>query len=321
MTARVEAICISAHKGQKQPVPEGILVADSGLVGDVHAGSWHRQVSLLTGEDIRDFSRGQDLTVQPGDFGENLVIAGLSLKDCGLGTRLRVGEEGVLRLSQLGKTCHTPCHIYHTMGDCIMPRLGWFARVEVGGTLRAGDPVTIASAVERETLQAVVLTISDRCSRGAAEDTAGPATVHLLEADLGAAVYRLAVVPDKEEVIYEQLLHYCDGHGIDLVVTVGGTGFAPTDVTPEATRRALDRETPGLAEAMRAASRVQTPHAALSRAVAGIRKSTLIVNLPGSRRAAVENLQGILKTLPHGLAKLRGDKSDCGRPENPGGGQ
>jgi molybdenum cofactor synthesis domain-containing protein len=127
-------------------------------------------------------------------------------------------------------------------------------------------------------------------------------------------VYRVEVLPDEEETIAARLRHYADGHSIDLVLTVGGTGFSPRDVTPEATRAVVERLTPGLDEAMRAASLRQTPHAMLSRGVSGIRGRTLIVNLPGSERAARENLEAILPALGHGLAKLRGDAADCGRP-------
>ena len=114
--------------------------------------------------------------------------------------------------------------------------------------------------------------------------------------------------------IAARLEHYCDGHSIDLVVTVGGTGFAPRDVTPEAVAAVIKRPTPGLDEAMRRASMEKTSHAMLSRAVSGIRGSTLILSLPGSERGAVENLDAVLPALGHGLAKLRGDPADCGRP-------
>jgi molybdenum cofactor synthesis domain-containing protein len=173
--------------------------------------------------------------------------------------------------------------------------------------------VELVECVPRSVPQTVVLTISDRCSRGQAQDTAGPAVVLQLEQMLGAHVYRLAILPDEQNVIMERLKHYCDGHSIDLVVTVGGTGFSPSDVTPEATREVLERFTPGLDEAMRAASLAKTPHAMLSRATSGIRGATLILNLPGSLIAATENLGVVMPALRHGLSKLRGDATDCGR--------
>jgi molybdenum cofactor synthesis domain-containing protein len=226
----------------------------------------------------------------------------------------------VVSISQLGKVCHAHCRIYHLTGDCIMPRKGLFARVEAGGIVQPGDEVEVLEAVPRERYQAVVLTISDRCSRGEAVDTAGPAVARLLEAKIGPHIYRARVLPDERCGIADCLRHYCDGHSIDLVVTVGGTGFAPRDVTPEATRDVLDRLAPGLDEAMRSASLLKTPHAMLSRGVSGIRGSTLVVNLPGSLAAALENLSTIIPALAHGLDKLRGDPRDCGRRRHADGG-
>ena len=160
-------------------------------------------------------------------------------------------------------------------------------------------------------INAVVLTISDRCSRGEATDTAGPAVAKLLRESLGATVAQTEIIPDERSRIAARLRHHADGGGTDLIVAVGGTGFAPRDVTPEAVRDVIERATPGLDEAMRLASFAKTPRAMLSRATSGIRGATLILSTPGSERAAVENVQAILAALEHGLAKLKGDPSDC----------
>lgn len=311
--AKIEALCISERKGErKRSVKAAEFRMDHGLVGDAHAGAWHRQVSLLAAEDIESVRIAMP-DIGPGDFAENVVVSGLNLKRLGLGSRLRLGHDVVLRITQIGKECHTPCNIGRLTGDCIMPRAGLFARVEVGGQTSVSDVAEVIELVPREQLQVVVLTISDRCSRGETTDTAGPAAAERIAERLGACIYRVEVLPDEKETIRERLLHYCDGHSIDLVVTVGGTGFSPRDVTPEATREVVERLTPGLDEAMRSASLKKTPHAILSRAVSGIRGRTLIVNVPGARPAAVENLEVVLPALGHGLAKLRGDASDCGR--------
>ena len=318
MMGLVKSLCTSDRKGvQKHLVESAIFRADSGIEGDAHVGNWHRQVSLLADEDVDIIRRGiPDLA--PGAFAENVVVSGLDFSTVGLGTHIRLGEDVVLTITQIGKECHSRCRIYHLTGDCIMPRLGLFARVEAGGEVKPGDAAELTDVVPRDRFQAVVLTISDRCSRGEAQDTAGPAAAKRLAEVLNAQVYRREVIPDDRPLIVERLKHYSGGHSIDLVVTVGGTGFAPRDVTPEATCEVVERLAPGLAEAMRAASLAKTPHAMLSRAVAGIRRSTLIVNLPGSERAAVENLDVILPALGHGLLKLRGDPTDCGRPERSG---
>jgi molybdenum cofactor synthesis domain-containing protein len=149
--------------------------------------------------------------------------------------------------------------------------------------------------------RAGVLTISDRAAAGEYEDRAGPLIVEIVESRLAWQVSARAVVPDNMRDIQRTLIQWVDEEGLDLILTTGGTGFAPRDITPEATRAVIDREAPGLAEAMRSASLQATPHAMLSRSVCGIRQHTLIVNLPGSPKAVRENLAVIVPVLPHAL--------------------
>jgi len=159
-------------------------------------------------------------------------------------------------------------------------------------------------------IKAGVLTLSDKGSRGEREDLSGPEVIRILK-EIGIETERCEIVPDEAEIIARKLIEFVDERKLDLVVTTGGTGVSPRDVTPEATLQVIDREIPGMAEAMRRESMLKTPHAMISRAVAGIRKTTLIVNLPGSPKGVRENLAVILPTLTHAIEKIKGDQSDC----------
>jgi molybdenum cofactor synthesis domain-containing protein len=149
-----------------------------------------------------------------------------------------------------------------------------------------------------------ILTISDRSSQGIRADLSGPALVERVAA-ANWTVVKTGIVPDEVEAIQARLIEWSEPEGCDIILTTGGTGFAPRDITPEATAPILHRIAPGLAEAMRAESLKKTPHAMLSRGIAGIRRATLIVNLPGSPKAAVENLETILPVLPHAVELLQ----------------
>ncbi len=151
-----------------------------------------------------------------------------------------------------------------------------------------------------------IITISDRSSKGEREDQSGPALVKAAEQQAWQVI-RTIIIPDELDQIAATLKQWADKDDLDLILTTGGTGFSPRDVTPEATLEVIKRPTPGIAEAMRNASLRITPHAMLSRAVAGIRSHTLIVNLPGSPKAAVENLAVIVPVLPHAVSLIHGD--------------
>jgi len=156
------------------------------------------------------------------------------------------------------------------------------------------------------TLRFAVLTVSDRSAAGTREDASGPALVGVIK-NAGWIVTQTALVPDDIETIGKLLMDWSDSGEIQVILTTGGTGFSPRDVTPEATREVIDRPAPGLAEAMRAGSFTITPHAMLSRAEAGIRKKTLIINLPGSPRGALENFRIIAPVLTHAVQLLEDD--------------
>ena len=161
--------------------------------------------------------------------------------------------------------------------------------------------------------RAGIITVSDKGSQGQREDLSGPAIAQVLEG-AGFTVSITIIVPDDIGQIANALIELSDRERLDLILTTGGTGLSPRDLTPEATLKVLDKEIPGMAEAMRYSGMMVTPHAMLSRAVAGVRGRSLIINLPGSPKGATENLAAVVPALAHAIGKIKGDQSDCAAP-------
>ena len=288
--AVIRAICISDQKGtQKYRIPEGTFIEDHGIEGDAHAGKRHRQVSLLSAEKIEAF-REKGVQVEYGAFGENLVVEGCDLRSLPVGTRFAIGDV-LLEMTQIGKECHDHCAIYNVTGDCIMPR--------------EGDTLDVIPAAPDRPFTAAVITLSDRAFRKEREDRSGPVIRDILSEN-GYDVVEGILLPDGEPLLKRNLIRLADQRQVNVIFTTGGTGFGPRDLTPEATCAVCHRMAPGIAEAMRAESLKITKHAMLSRAAAGIRGATLIINLPGSPKACRENLDVVLPALRHGLGLLRG---------------
>lgn len=307
---KIRAVCISREKGTpKENAGAGILVEGFGLEGDAHGGSWHRQVSLLSADKIDAFR--EKVWVEYGAFGENLVVEDLDFRNLPVGSRFGVGD-AVLEMTQIGKECHNDCIIKQKTGECIMPREGVFARVIKGGKVSVGDDLVLLPPEENPPLRAAVITLSDKGSRGEREDLSGPLIVKMLT-EAGYRVEETLLLPDGIQPLKNQLIRLADGRQMDLILTTGGTGFAPTDVTPEATLAVATRNAPGIAEAMRAYSLSITPRAMLSRAASVLRGKTLIVNLPGSPKAVKEHLEYILPSLEHGILLAGGRDGECAR--------
>ena len=305
------AICTSEKKGtQKEPVDTAVLQENHGIVGDAHAGNWHRQVSLLGLEKIEAF-REKGADVDFGAFGENLIIEGFDFRNLPVGTRFAIGD-ALLEMTQIGKECHSHCAIFHMVGDCIMPREGVFAKVLRGGEIKVGDDVTEIKPNQDQPFTAAWITLSDKGSQGLREDESGPLIGKILTEN-GYDVVETILIPDDEDILKKELTRLADQRQVNLVMTTGGTGFAPRDITPEATAAVCERMTPGISEAIRAYSMTKTPRAMLSRAVSGIRGKTLIINLPGSPKAVRESMEFIMSSLKHGLEILNERTSDCAR--------
>ncbi|MDD6367070.1 MAG: molybdopterin-binding protein [Stecheria intestinalis] len=300
----LEAICISDHRGTaKYVIPEAELKADWGIVGDAHAGNWHRQVSLLEREKIEAF-RKKGVDVAYGAFGENLIVNGIDLRTIQVGSLIHVGA-CLLELTQIGKECHDHCAIYKAVGECIMPKEGVFARVLKGGTIQPGDEIIVEPLAKDHPFTAAIITLSDRAFKGIYEDRSGPAIREYLEGK-GFDVLEQILLPDEKPFLQKELIRLADQRQVNVVFTTGGTGFSPRDITPEATEAVCDRMAPGIAMAILSESLKITPNAMLSRQTAGIRKQTLIINLPGSPKACREDLDILMPALGHGLGILRG---------------
>ena len=309
--ATLKAICISEKKGtQKHEIESAFLREDHGIEGDAHAGKWHRQVSLLSYEKILEFKE-RGAVVENGAFGENLIIDGFDFRSLPVGTRFRIGD-ALLEMTQIGKECHSHCAIYHAMGDCIMPREGVFTRVLRSGAVKKGDTVEMLPPDPDRPYSAAIITLSDTGSRGEREDISGGVIEEMLlgAEDMEIEIIEKLLLPDGIEPLSTQLIRLADQRQVNLILTTGGTGFSPRDLTPEATTAVCDRMVPGIPEAMRAYSMTVTNRGMLSRQAAGLRKNTLIINLPGSPKAVRENLGCILPALGHALQMIKGAGHD-----------
>ena len=304
-TGRVVSVNLSEDKGTiKQSVPS-ITVDGRGVLGDAHAGAWHRQVSLLSLELIEAFSEGHGRPIAPGEFAENITTSGIRFSDIGILDALHVGET-CLQVSQVGKECHgAECAIFREVGACVMPKEGVFCRVVSGGGVKPGDEVRHRP----RPLRFRVVTVSDRASAGVYADRGGPA----VEAALGEFFsgrrwhpdVERTIVPDEAQDIRAAIAGARDA-GVDVVITTGGTGVGPRDVTPEAARSVIEREIPGIMEHIRVTFGREKPNALLSRGVAGVGGTTLVYTLPGSVRAVREYMGEICKTIEHLIVTVQG---------------
>ena len=311
MTGIVRAICISDIRGiQKHAIESARFVHDYGIDGDAHAGNWHRQVSLLSYEKIEEFNKkGADVT--DGAFGENLVVEGIDFRSLPVGTILKTNDV-ILKMTQIGKECHTHCQIYKKMGECIMPTQGVFAQVIKDGIIKIGDSMEVQMPDPDRPYTAAVITLSDAGARGERIDASGPLITDRLK-DAGYDVIEQLMISDDKEGIKKELIRLSDQRQVDMIITTGGTGFSPRDNTPEATKEVMTKDAPGIAEAIRSDSMKKISRAMLSRAASVIRGKTLIINLPGSPKAVSESMDTFMDCIDHGLKVLRGEVTNCAR--------
>jgi molybdopterin adenylyltransferase len=298
MELKILSVNISEKKGTiKKPVEE-ITLNHYGVMQDAHAGAWHRQVSLLGKESVDRFSQQAGRSIAYGEFAENLTTEGVELVKTSPLDRF-VGQHVELEVTQIGKECHgTSCAIFKEVGNCVMPKEGIFARVIRQGSVKPGDVLKYVPRVFRFH----VVTLSDRASRGDYEDRSGPRIIEILKQHFEQRQRGIhidhSIIPDDagslsvsvEKAVYEEL---------DVIITTGGTGIGPRDITVETIEPMLDKEIPGIMEMIRVKYGEKKPNALLSRGVAGLIGGTLVYTLPGSVRAVNEYMSEILKTMEH----------------------
>lgn len=302
---KVISVNISEKKGTiKKPV-DNIELTELGVKDDAHAGNWHRQVSLLGNESVKKFEKDAKRHIEYGEFAENITTEGLVLYKTNPLDKLIIGETE-LEITQIGKKCHgTSCAIFQEVGNCVMPKEGIFARVLKNGIVKAGDSVQYFPKVYK--IQ--VITLSDRAFKGEYEDRSGPRILELLD-EFFENNNRLfetehTIIPDDPEAL-RALLERAEDNFVDVVFTTGGTGIGPRDYTPEVVQELLDKEIPGIMEAIRLKYGMEKPNALLSRGVAGLMGQTFVYTLPGSVKAVNEYMEEILKTLIHLKYMLQG---------------
>ena len=301
----VVSVNVSTIKGVPKSPVERIVLNSRGVAGDAHAGAWHRQVSLLDEESIARFAEQTGRATGPGEFAENITVRGLDFAALGMMDRVQVGEAEV-EITQFGKECHgTKCAIFEQVGKCVMPTEGVFARVLTGGEVKAGDAV-----VHRpRPLRVLIVTLSDRAAAGEYEDRSGPHVRRLMEAHLQGKRWHPQIetllIADDAARLRAVLLDARDA-GVDVVLTTGGTGVGPRDITPETVLAVFDKTLPGIMEHIRVKFGQAKPNALLSRSVAAVGGTTQCYALPGSVRAVEEYMGEILKTLEHVIYMLHG---------------
>lgn len=313
MELKILSVNISEKKGTiKKPVSK-IFLNELGVSNDAHAGPWHRQVSLLGQESIGRFSASARRSIAFGEFAENITTEGIELVNV-LPLDRFVGKEVELEVTQIGKECHgTSCAIFREVGNCVMPKEGIFARVKKSGMLKSGD--TLEYLPRRFGFH--VVTLSDRASSGGYEDLSGPRIAELLKRHFSQTRRMIeikhTIIADDSFMLARIIAETVssenhektgpgamalDGH-TDVIITTGGTGIGPRDITVDTVKPMLDKEIPGIMEMIRVKYGAEKPNALLSRGVAGLIGETFIYTLPGSVKAVNEYMTEILKTLEH----------------------
>lgn len=302
---KILSVNISKRKGTiKHPVNH-INITLNGIKNDAHAGSGNRQVSLLGIESIELFSKIAGRKINFGEFAENITTEGLDLLNTQPLDRFICGNV-ILEVTQIGKKCHgNTCAIFKEVGDCIMPKQGIFCRVIKPGTIKADDIMIFKQKI----FKVLIITLSDRASKGEYEDKSGPKIEELIKKFFNTINRNFdistIIIPDEAEKLKLLILN-AKKKKVALIITTGGTGIGKKDITVDTVKPMLDKEIPGIMEIIRIKYGQKNPNALLSRAVAGIIGESIIFTLPGSVRAVEEYLNEVFNVLEHLIYMLHG---------------
>jgi len=297
-TAKVISVNISEKKGTiKLPVKQ-IVLDKNGVLNDAHSGMSLRQVSLLARESIESFAKTANKHFEWGEFAENITTEGIELHTLGLLDRFKINDTE-LEVTQIGKTCHGKgCAIFTEVGSCIMPKEGIFARVIKEGSINDGDVIEYIPKI----FSAVVITLSDRASKGEYPDKSGPRIIEMLEEfyknkNRKSNIFYSLLTDDGNKLT--QLISDVMKSYPDIIITSGGTGIGSHDITIDTIKPMLDKEIPGIMEMIRMKYGIENPAALISRSVAGLIGGTLVFTLPGSVKAVEEYMTEILNNMQH----------------------
>lgn len=305
IVVKVLSVNISKEKGTVKLPVSSIILDHNGIQQDAHSGPWHRQVSLLGSESVERFSKEAKRKINFGEFAENITTSGIELVHT-LPLDKLVSEKVEIEITQIGKHCHgSNCSIYREVGNCVMPKEGVFARVIRGGELKAGDEFIYRPKIFRF----LIITLSDRASKGEYEDRSGPMIAEMIEKHYEGKSRKFEIIhkiiPDEVQILRD-LMNNAREEKYDFVITTGGTGIGPRDITVDTVKPLLDKEIPGIMEMIRTRYGAEKPNALLSRSVAGLMGNSFVYTLPGSVKGVNEYMTEILKTNDHLVYMLNG---------------
>jgi len=303
----IVSLNISVKKGTVKKPVEVVDLYKEGIKGDAHSGKWHRQVSMLAQEDVDNFSviDASNKEFAPGEFAENITTKGIDYKKVAVLDRFKIGDTE-MEVTQIGKKCHGDgCAIYVEIGKCVMPKSGIFTRVIKGGRIKTNDKIEYVP----RPLKIKIITLSDRANSGEYKDLSGPTINNVLLKHYQDKRWHIElegdIIPDDKDKLTE-LLSNAKNNNYDIIITTGGTGIGPRDITPDVVTEFSDKLVPGVMEHIRLKYGEKIPNALISRAVVGVKDKMIIYTLPGSVKAVNEYMTEILKTMEHMVLMVHG---------------